>query len=82
MDGFHVFMAENGRLVLPAPLRQRLNLSGGGTLVIREEEGRLVLESLDAALDRAQALIRRHAPKAEGVTDAFLAERRAAAAQE
>jgi len=69
-------------MVLPAGLRQQLHVEGGGLLVIREDEGRLVLESVDDAVRRAQALVRRYAPSAQGVTDELLAERRADAARE
>ena len=79
MDDVTVSVAENGRLVLPVALRRRLNIAKGGALVIREEDGRLLLESLDDAIGRAQALVRRFAPDATGVVDEFLAERRAEA---
>ena len=79
MDDMTVSVAENGRLVLPVALRRRLNIAKGGTIVIREEDGHLLLESLDDAIGRAQALVRRFAPDATGVVDEFLAERRAEA---
>ena len=62
MEDVTVSVAENGRLVLPVSLRRRLNIAKGGTIVIREEDGRLLLESLDVAIGRAQALVRRFAP--------------------
>ncbi len=79
MDDVTVSVAENGRLVLPVALRRRLNVAKGGTIVVREEDGRLLLESLDDAIGRAQALVRRFAPDATGVVDEFLADRRAEA---
>ena len=79
MDDMTVSVAENGRLVLPVAVRRRLNIAKGGTIVIRKEDGRLLLESLDDAIGRAQALVRRFAPDATGVVDEFLAERRAEA---
>ncbi|MFE1597471.1 AbrB/MazE/SpoVT family DNA-binding domain-containing protein [Methylobacterium sp. ID0610] len=82
MSDFKVSVAPNGRLVLPAALRKKLNLGQGGTLVIHDEGGRFVLESTDDAVRRAQALVRRFAPDASGVVDEFLAERRAEAAGE
>ena len=82
MDDVTVSVAGNGRLVLPLALRRRLNIARGGAIVIREEEGRLLLESLDDAVTRAQALVRRFAPDATGVVDEFLAERRAEAERE
>lgn len=82
MEHYRVQVAANGRMVLPASLRQQLHVEGGGLLIIREDEGRLVLESVDDAVRRAQALVRRYAPEAQGVTDELLAERRAEAARE
>ena len=82
MEHCRVQIAPNGRMVLPAGLRQQLHVEGGGLLSIREDEGRLVLESVDDAVRRAQALVRRYAPEAQGVTDELLSERRADAARE
>lgn len=82
MEHYRVQIAANGRMVLPAGLRQRLHVEGGGLLIIREDEGHLVLESVDDAVRRAQALVRRYAPAAKGVADELLAERRAEAAGE
>ena len=75
-------VADNGRVVLPVALRRRLNVVRGGTLVIRDEDGRLVLESADEAITRAQDIVRRFAPDAVGVVDELSAERRAEAARE
>ena len=59
MEHYRVQIAANGRMVLPVGLRQQLHVEGGGLLIIREDEGRLVLESVDDAVRRAQALVRR-----------------------
>ena len=82
MEHYRVSISANGRMVLPASLRQQLHVEGGGLLVIREDEGRLVLESVDDAVRRAQALVRRYAPDAQNVTNELLAERRTDAARE
>ena len=82
MSEIAISVADNGRVVLPVALRRRLNVVRGGTLVIREEEGRLVLENADAGVTRAQAIVRRFASDAKGVVDEFSAERRAEAERE
>lgn len=82
MDDIAISVADNGRVVLPVALRRRLNIVRGGTLVIREEEGRFVLESADEAITRAQGIVRRFAPDAAGVVDELSAERRAEAERE
>ena len=51
MEDVTVSVAENGRLVLPVALRRRLNIARGGAVVIREEDGRLLLESLDLKVE-------------------------------
>ena len=82
MGEIAISVADNGRLVLPVALRRRLNVVRGGTLVIREEEGRLVLESADEGVTRAQAIVRSFAPNVQGVVDELSAERRAEAERE
>ena len=76
MEHYRVQVASNGRMVLPVSLRQQLHIEGGGLLIIRNDEGRLVLETVDDAVRRAQALVRQYAPHAVNVTDDLLAERR------
>ena len=82
MEHYRIQVATNGRMVLPARLRQQLHVEGGGLLIIREDEGRLILESVDDAVRRAQALVRRYASEAQDVADELLAERRAEASRE
>ena len=77
MEHYRVQIAANGRMVLPAGLRQQLRVEGGGLLIIREDEGRVVLESVDDAVRRAQALVRRYAPEAQDVANELLIERQA-----
>ena len=82
MEHYRVQIAANGRMVLPVGLRQQLHVERGGLLIIREDKGRLILESVDDAVRRAQALVRQYAPTARGVTDELLTERQAEASRE
>ncbi len=82
MGHYRIVVSGDGRMVLPDGLRQHLHLEEGGLLLVREDDGRLVLESVDDAVSRAQALVRRYAPATRDVTDSFLAERRADGARE
>ena len=82
MAHYRIRVAPNGRMVLPIRLRRKLRVEEGGLLIIHEDEGRLVLESVDDAARRAQALVRQYAPQASGVVDELLAERRVEAARE
>ena len=73
-----VTIAPNGRMSLPADLRRRLGLTGGGALVVEELPDGLVLRTVAQSIAHAQALARRYtADKPEASVDAFLANRRA-----
>lgn len=70
-----------GRVVVPARFRRALGLRGGQSLVIGLQGDAITMRTIDAAVDRAQAIARRR--KARGsVVDAFIAERRADASEE
>lgn len=73
-----VTIAPNGRMSLPADLRRRLGLSGGGAVLVEELPDGIVLRTVAQAIAHAQALARRHtADMPEASVDAFLANRRA-----
>ena len=78
----HVTMADNGRLVVPATLRQQLGMGKGGRMVASVRDGALVLEPFDVAVRRAQALAQSYLKPGESVVDDFLAERRREAQEE
>lgn len=72
-----VIMADNGRLVVPASLRQQLGMPKGGKMIAAIRDGVLMLEPFEAAVRRAQATARSFLKPGEGsVVDEFLAERR------
>jgi AbrB family looped-hinge helix DNA binding protein len=77
MEHYRISISANGQMVLPSSLRHQLHVEGGGLLIIREQDGQLVLESVGDAVRRAQALVRQYAPEAEDVTNELIAERRA-----
>jgi antitoxin PrlF len=72
-------IASNGRVVIPANMRAELGLQGGGKLVARLIDGAIVLEPLDAAIRRAQAMVARYVPPGTGLIEELMAERRKAA---
>jgi AbrB family looped-hinge helix DNA binding protein len=71
-------LAPNGRLVVPASMREQLGLQGGGKLLARLENGAVILEPLDTAIRRAQAMVRHYVPENSGLVDELIAERHAA----
>ena len=78
----HIVMAENGRLVVPAPLRQQLGLGKGGKLVASIRDGALVLETYENAIKRVRDIAQSYVPPGESVVDELIADRRAEAAAE
>jgi AbrB family looped-hinge helix DNA binding protein len=75
---YHLNVAPNGRVVLPAEVRKRLGLSEGGDLLMEETPDGLVLRTVAQAVAHAQAIARRYlADKPDVSVDAFLASRRA-----
>ncbi|TWB56354.1 AbrB/MazE/SpoVT family DNA-binding domain-containing protein [Nitrospirillum viridazoti] len=75
-------MASNGRVVIPAQMRSALGLADGGKVVARLVDGVVVLEPIEAAIRRAQALVRRYVPDGADLIEELAAERRAAAEHE
>lgn len=74
---FHVNITPNGRLSLPAELRKRLGLAGGGALLIEETDEGLILRTVAQSVAHARTLARKYtADKPEASVDAFLANRR------
>lgn len=67
----------NGRMSLPADVRKRLGLSGGGAVYLDETEDGVVLRTASQAVARAQSLAKQYtAGNPDASVDAFLARRR------
>lgn len=81
MEAMHTKIGLNGRVVIPAAFRQAVGLAIGDEVVLRVENGVIILASRSQQIQRAQTLIRRHIPAAKGVllSDELVAERRAEA---
>ncbi len=75
-------IAPNGRVVIPANMRAELGMPSGGKIVARLIDGAVVLEPLDAAIRRAQAMVGRYVPKESGLVEELIRERRQAAKHE
>jgi AbrB family looped-hinge helix DNA binding protein len=76
-----VHLGRQGRLVIPAALRQLLGFEEGDTLVAREEAGRLVLEKQEMVKQRLKARFAQ-VPKDRSLVDELIAERREEAKRE
>ena len=74
---FQINITPSGRMSLPADVRKRLGLSGGGAVYLDETEDGVVLRTASQAVARAQALAKRYTGgNPDASVDAFLARRR------
>ena len=77
-----VELGAGGRLVIPAPMRTALGMKVGDRLSVRWDGDELRVCTSEAALRRIQERLRQLDPDGRDGVDAFLAERRRAAANE
>jgi antitoxin PrlF len=75
-------IASNGRVVIPANMRAQMGLSEGGKVVARIENGAVILESIEAAIQRAQNMVRRYVPVGTPLVAELIDERHKAAERE
>lgn len=74
-------ITSNGRMSLPAPIRKRLGLEGGGAVLVEETADGVILRTVDQAVARAQAIAKKYAGHQDASVDAFLANRCAASGE-
>ena len=75
---FQVNVTANGRMSLPADVRKRLGLTGGGALIVEETPDGVILRTVAQSVAHARALARKYTVyKPEASVDSFLANRRA-----
>ena len=73
---------ENGRIVIPVEIRQKLGLNPGDTLFLSTEGNTLKIESQRARIRRVQESLGRLIPADRVLSDELVAERRKEARQE
>jgi AbrB family looped-hinge helix DNA binding protein len=74
---------ENGRVVIPAPIRKKLGFTAGDTLLMDVEDGVLRIESYAARIRRIQQEIAQCCkPRDTLASDELIAERREEARRE
>jgi AbrB family looped-hinge helix DNA binding protein len=78
MDGetYRVRIGSRGRLVIPARARRQLGLDEGTPVVLRTDEGRLIIETRGRALARFRAVVQDAVPPALSLVDELLESRR------
>jgi AbrB family looped-hinge helix DNA binding protein len=79
MSAHRARITEGGRLVIPAEFRRKLGLNPGDSVVIDIADGELRVRSLRAAVQRAQALVRRYIPAGVSLSEELIRDRRAEA---
>ena len=73
---------QNGRVVLPAPVRHRLGVGPGDKVILRVEKGVVRVTTVQEAIREAQASVRRHIKSKASLVDSLLEWRRAEARRE
>ena len=75
-------LAPNGRIVIPAVIREEMGFAPGDTLLLEVEDGVLRVESFDARLARIQDELVELVGPERLLSDELIAERRAEAWRE
>jgi AbrB family looped-hinge helix DNA binding protein len=76
MNNTRVRIAEGGRIVIPAEVRQALGLQIGDEVLLQLHDGEIRLITLREALRHAQDLVRQTIPASSSLADELIAERR------
>jgi bifunctional DNA-binding transcriptional regulator/antitoxin component of YhaV-PrlF toxin-antitoxin module len=80
--GHHTRIEPGGRVTIPEPLLEKLDLEVGDVVILEEGGGELRLRSLGRAIADIQALVRGYVPEDVSLADELIAERRREAERE
>ncbi|MGB8840927.1 MAG: AbrB/MazE/SpoVT family DNA-binding domain-containing protein [Aliidongia sp.] len=78
----NLIVAPSGRVVIPASMRAQIGLSEGGKVVARIKDGAVILEPIEAAIQRAQRMVRKYVLSGTPLVAELIDERREAAERE
>ena len=83
MEKHEARIDDEGKLVLPEPVRRALGVADGDTLTIELDEGHIRLRASDSWIDEARAMLKPYLPS-DGrlLSDELIADRRAEAARD
>jgi AbrB family looped-hinge helix DNA binding protein len=73
---------ENGRILIPAAIREQMGIKPGDSVVLTLEDGVLRVESYRAIIRKMQQEMQQYKKPGVSVTDEFIAERREEARRE
>lgn len=77
-----VTVGPDGRIVIPVQFRRALQIEPGDEVRLRMVDGELRVIGRKAAIEQAQALVRKFVPEGVSLVDELIAERRAEVARE
>jgi AbrB family looped-hinge helix DNA binding protein len=77
-----VRMAANGRLSVPAKLRNALGLEQGGMVVLSMQDGEIRIRPIGVVLAEVQAMVAPYLQGSGDTVEQFLADKRAEVARE
>jgi AbrB family looped-hinge helix DNA binding protein len=75
-------VADGGRIVIPAVVRERLGMEVGAELVLTVEDDHATLINARAARRKAREKVRRYVPPNASLSNELMAERKAEARHE
>jgi AbrB family looped-hinge helix DNA binding protein len=75
-------ISANGRIVIPAALREQLGVRSGDPVLMEVEDGVLRIETYATRIDRIQREVAQYIPAGVSLADELIAERREEARRE
>jgi len=69
-------LGENGEIVIPAEYLQVLELQFGDEVILRLEDGEILVVTSKQAIRKAQDLVQQYLPEERSLSDELIAERR------
>lgn len=77
-----VSISPSGRMSLPADIRKRLGVASGGSLIVEETPGGVILRTVAQSIAHAQAIARTYtAGNPAASVDGFIANRKASSGE-
>ena len=80
-NGIRAKIGLGGRVVIPAGYRRALGVKPGDEVILSLADGEVRMSTLERAIERVQALVRRYVPADVSLADELISERREEAAR-
>ncbi len=79
---YHVKIGEGRRVVLPSEVCRSMSLGVGDTIIVRVDEDRATLSSVERTVERFQSLLAERIPPGVSLVDELIADREEASLRE